>query len=93
MFDGGRCFCAYCQEELYPETATIDHATALTLGGRDRPSNYLLACYPCNQALGREITMARKLIKHNCNQCHQLHSKQPCPLTKKKEEDHARTTQ
>jgi len=90
IFAGGQCYCAWCREELTLETVTIDHATALTLGGRDVPSNYLLACSPCNKQRGREITLARKRLRHNCFQCHQSHPDKPCPLTKK-EEDNART--
>lgn len=92
MFAGGKCYCAWCCEELTLKLCTIDHATALTLNGRDVPSNYLLACSLCNKQRGKEITIERQSLKLNCFQCHQSHSKRPCPLTIK-EQDHARTHQ
>lgn len=40
--------CAYCGKKLTMQTATRDHITAQSKGGKNR-GNIALACYGCNQ--------------------------------------------
>ncbi len=46
--DGKRCF--YCDLELAPETATVEHLLPRSCGGSDDLANLALACRPCNEA-------------------------------------------
>lgn len=47
--------CFYCNVELDDTTATIDHVFPLAKGGKDHPTNYVLACRPCNVAKGDAV--------------------------------------
>lgn len=44
--------CWYCGTQLNKLTRTWDHVVARYLGGRDETSNFVFACYPCNQLKG-----------------------------------------
>lgn len=46
----GKCF--WCKTELTYETATLDHLEPMSKGGRDRMTNLVIACEPCNRARG-----------------------------------------
>jgi hypothetical protein len=55
--------CHYCHKENLklksqdPEwLATIDHVVPRALGGRDHPSNYVVACQSCNERKGAKPT-------------------------------------
>ena len=41
--------CRYCGKRLTVETATVDHIRPKSKGGRNRPRNFSLACWECNQ--------------------------------------------
>ena len=41
--------CAYCDEPLDFESATVDHYYPLDLGGEDKPYNWRVACEDCNR--------------------------------------------
>lgn len=49
---GGKHKCWMCAKHLTFEIATVDHLKPKSLGGKDKPSNFRLACYPCNQKRG-----------------------------------------
>lgn len=40
--------CDYCNATLTRENSTVDHIVPLRAGGGDDPTNYALACGPCN---------------------------------------------
>jgi 5-methylcytosine-specific restriction endonuclease McrA len=44
--------CAYCQEELTPRNASLDHNIPLQRDGRDSLDNYNFICFPCNRSKG-----------------------------------------
>lgn len=44
--------CAYCDAENVP--LNLDHIHAKSKGGSNRPSNFTLACIPCNQKKGAQ---------------------------------------
>ena len=44
--------CAYCQEELTPRNASLDHNIPLQREGQDTLENYDFICFPCNRAKG-----------------------------------------
>lgn len=53
---GVRC-CGYCGGGMQhahgrPDSITVDHREPWALGGADDPSNWIVACYTCNQAKG-----------------------------------------
>lgn len=49
--------CWLCGCELTFASATVDHLTPKSRGGRDMRQNYRLACSPCNSARGnRRLT-------------------------------------
>ena len=81
--NGNTIYCAWCFIPLLLETATLDHNIALADGGSDRKSNWLIACYPCNQMRGKE-TYKRRSPPRPCFQCAQYH-KGKCPLSSRKE--------
>lgn len=45
-----RCF--YCQSPVDRKTATVDHFTPKSKGGRNHRDNFVLSCKKCNQAKG-----------------------------------------
>src|SRR5882672_3972288 len=47
----GLC-CHYCKKVISIENSTIDHRTPLMRGGKDDPSNLVLACGTCNSQKG-----------------------------------------
>lgn len=44
--------CHYCKTPLTRKTASIDHVIPIARRGPDDPSNWVLACHPCNQGFG-----------------------------------------
>ena len=44
--------CAYCNEQLGPRSATLDHITPKVLGGLTVPENLCGACITCNGSKG-----------------------------------------
>ena len=50
IFDAWDWKCAYCGEELTPETATIDHIIPKFRGGQHVRVNMCCCCSPCNKA-------------------------------------------
>jgi len=55
--------CWRCGCHLPFEIATVDHLTPKANGGPDKPNNYALACYPCNQERGSmPLTKAEKKL-------------------------------
>ena len=44
--------CLYCQEELTPRNASLDHMIPLQREGKDILENYDFICFPCNRAKG-----------------------------------------
>jgi hypothetical protein len=46
--DEGRCF--YCDAQMVPEKAHIDHRLPRSSGGTDEIANLVVACIPCNTA-------------------------------------------
>jgi len=65
--DGAECH--YCHVRLEPEDFTLDHIWPASLGGSTRRYNLVLACAPCNHALGRLLAKCR------CKVCHRARSK------------------
>lgn len=56
QFEAGPVFCKYCGRQLFSRLdATVDHVIPRSLGGRDRPSNYVAACHPCNTGKGSKL--------------------------------------
>lgn len=47
LFEKQQGCCAYCHHPL-PTTYHVDHVIPLALGGPNHPTNYVLACPPCN---------------------------------------------
>lgn len=47
--------CAYCEERLRYETATLDHIIPLSKGGTNSIFNRALACMPCNRDKGDKL--------------------------------------
>lgn len=45
---GGRC--AYCETQLDPSLATVDHVVPLSRGGLNVLGNKVAVCRPCNAA-------------------------------------------
>ena len=45
-------YCWACRCELTRGTATVDHLVPKSRGGKDAPSNFALACKPCNSKRG-----------------------------------------
>jgi 5-methylcytosine-specific restriction endonuclease McrA len=54
--------CRYCEEQLSPQTLTIDHQIPVSRGGTDHPANLVPACRPCNSAK-RDQTPAEFLAR------------------------------
>lgn len=53
--DGLRCFYCQCTLTRAPDTdrsVTLDHLVPRSKGGKDRLSNLVLACGPCNRRKG-----------------------------------------
>lgn len=48
--DGPACF--YCGEEFEPAELTVEHLLSRAHGGPNRLTNTVLACRPCNEAVG-----------------------------------------
>lgn len=44
--------CHWCEIKLTLDTSTLDHVIPLGLGGLDHPTNWVLACAPCNAKRG-----------------------------------------
>ena len=44
--------CCWCNKELLPKTATLEHLLARSRGGSNSPSNLRLSCAPCNNGRG-----------------------------------------
>lgn len=52
--------CCYCgvpmiHDRCSPTQATIEHIVPRSLGGPNRPDNYVVACRACNEARGNAI--------------------------------------
>ena len=44
--------CIYCNEEITPKNASLDHNIPLQRGGEDNFDNYDFICFPCNRSKG-----------------------------------------
>lgn len=44
--------CHYCGVQNKRKDMTVDHKTPLSKGGKNTGSNYVLACFDCNQKKG-----------------------------------------
>ena len=44
--------CYYCGKNLPKEKATVDHIKPISLGGEDKPSNFCISCFDCNNEKG-----------------------------------------
>jgi len=52
LYDERKGFCEYCKIKIPKDTATVDHAKPLSLGGYNKRTNYVLSCQPCNSKKG-----------------------------------------
>ena len=52
VFDRAKGRCEYCQLQLTPETATLDHYVARSKGGSNGIGNMRLSCFACNNLKG-----------------------------------------
>lgn len=48
MYSAQNGKCCYCHRALPINRLTLDHVTPLSRGGKDMPTNWCLACKPCN---------------------------------------------
>jgi hypothetical protein len=53
--------CAACGIQLPLRHFTLDHVTPRSKGGKDKPSNLILLCMPCNQDKGDRIVCVRDM--------------------------------
>lgn len=42
--------CYYCEKVVAKQAITCDHLIPMCRGGKDEPSNWVMACYQCNAA-------------------------------------------
>lgn len=56
LFRNSQDTCHYCGLDMTdtPELKTIDHVIPKSKGGKNRSSNYVLACVDCNRAKGTQ---------------------------------------
>ena len=54
--------CWMCACALTRGTATVDHLLPKSKGGKNRASNYRLACKPCNSKRGNKALPKRKRL-------------------------------
>jgi 5-methylcytosine-specific restriction endonuclease McrA len=47
--------CRYCKQEFRLKSMTLDHVIPRSKGGKNEMDNYVLACWPCNNAKGSNI--------------------------------------
>ena len=55
IFEAWDWKCAYCDKELDPKTATIDHILPKFKGGHNVKSNMLCSCSSCNRSKGSTL--------------------------------------
>ncbi len=56
--DGKRCW--YCDDETTDENRTIEHILSVIHGGSNNMANFVIACEPCNKAVG-SMTVREKV--------------------------------
>ena len=76
IFWRDRGICAYCDQPVPFDRATLDHVTPLVCGGSDRlKENFVVSCSPCNKAKAQlileflddlEPDKLREKFKRNC---------------------------
>lgn len=47
-------FCAYCNEYVILENATVDHRIPISKGGTHSMDNLYMTCYDCNKKKGNQ---------------------------------------
>lgn len=50
IFESWEWKCAYCEAQLTPDTATIDHIVPKHKGGHNVKNNMACCCSPCNRS-------------------------------------------
>jgi hypothetical protein len=70
IFEAWEWKCAYCDKQLMPDTATIDHILPKHKGGHNVRSNMCCACSSCNRS------KASSLLEHWYTEDHKHYSKE-----------------
>jgi CRISPR/Cas system Type II protein with McrA/HNH and RuvC-like nuclease domain len=70
IFESWNWQCAYCDEELCSNSATLDHVVPKHKGGQNVRSNLVCACASCNRNKGSQN------VFEYMNFCHQHYSEE-----------------